>query len=498
MPEYVLEMRNIDKSFPGVHALKGVNFYVKPGEIHALVGENGAGKSTLIKILAGVLQKDDGEIFVNGKQVDISNPQVAQGLGLAFIHQEINLVPYFDAVRNIFLTQEPVRKNKVINWKEMYQKAKSLLKKVGISQDKIMKPVSELSISQQQLIIIAKALLKEPSIIVFDEPTSSLDEEDRENLFETIGDLRKNGVTIIYISHRLEEIFEIADSVTVLKDGEKVCTKNIKELYPKLLVSYMIGKNLKDQFPKENVKIGEVLLEVKNLCKKGVLKDINFSLRKGEVLGVIGAKGSGKTELANILFGVDKKYEGAILLEGDKTSINSPREAIAKGIGLIPENRKEGGLILNMNIKENITLPVLNQFCNYKFINQKGENKLAEKLIKSLSIKATGYKVIVNFLSGGNQQKVVLGKWLGSKAKVLIFDEPTKGIDVYAKSEIYREINKLAQQGTAIIFISPEIPEVLGVSDRIIVFYKGSIAASFNADEADKQKLLYYSMGGRR
>jgi ABC-type sugar transport system ATPase subunit len=493
---YILEMKSISKAFGGVRALDAVDFMVEEGEVHALVGENGAGKSTLIKILAGYYRKDSGDIRLRGKPVEIGRTSDSIGQGIAIVHQEVSLVPYFDVSQNIFLGREPRNKLGLVDRPTMRANAGKLLRDLGLPEELSSVPVQNLPIAQQQLVGIAKALSFEPRIIVLDEPTASLSQREKEDLFRIIQRLKDKRTTIIYVSHRLEEIFEISDTVTVLKDGKCVCTLPISELTPETLVSKMAGKELTEQIPRTHVPSGDDVLCVRNLSKPGVLNNVNISAKKGMVLGITGMVGAGKTELAHVLFGLDSRYSGDILLNGEKVKLNSPQSAIDHGIALVPEDRRTQALVISLTLRENMTLSVIDKYCRIGFIDALRERADVCGFVDNLSIKADGPEQIVNYLSGGNQQKVVLAKWLFSNADILIMDEPTKGIDVQTKAEIYRMTCDLADQGKTVIFISSEIPEILSVSDRILVMYRGAVAAEFAREEATHEKVLFYVMGG--
>lgn len=492
----VLEMRGIKKTYPGVTALDGVDFSVLPGEVHALVGENGAGKSTLMKILAGADTRDSGTVRINGSEVQITSPQEAMRLGISIIYQEFNLVPYMNAAENIFLGREPVGAIPgLIDFRKMYADAERIIKELGVKLD-VRVPVSQLSVAQQQMVEIAKATSRNARIIAMDEPSATLTEHELENLFNLIRRLKSEGVSIIYISHRLEEIFQIADRVTVLRDGRLVATKNVAETDRGDIIRMMVGRELKDKIPKVAVDRGDVVLAVKNLNRAGVLKNINLEVRRREILGLAGLVGAGRTEVARAIFGADPIDSGMIILEGKPVTIRSPRDAIRLGIGLVTEDRKALGLILGMAVRENISLANLGVLARLGFISRKKEREVANRYVEDLMIKTPSIEQAVRNLSGGNQQKVVLAKWLFTQSKVLIFDEPTRGIDVGAKTEIYQLMNKLAENGAAIIMISSELPEILGMSDRILVMHEGEIAGELSREEATQEKIMHLATGG--
>ncbi|RAK07213.1 ribose transport system ATP-binding protein [Halanaerobium saccharolyticum] len=485
----ILKLSSITKKFPGVLALDQVDFDLKKGEVHALVGENGAGKSTLIKIISGVHKRDGGEIEVKGEKVNIKGPRHSRELGISVIYQEFNLVPYLSIAENIFLGREQLKGNTVINKNEMYNKSSEILHDLGINLDPDT-IIADLGVAMQQMVEIAKALSMDSDIIIMDEPTAALGENEIEELFKTIENLKKKGISIIYISHRLKELWEVADRVTVFRDGQYIATHPISETDKDLLINEMVGRELKEQFPPRKIKIDNKILEVKNLATKKLLKNISFSLNKGEILGFAGLVGSGRTELMRCIFGADPKESGKILIDNQEVEIQNPQDAIEKGIGFITEDRKKQGLVLVRSVRENISLTDLSQVMNGIVLQKDKDKKLAEAYIKKLNIKTPGSEQEVKYLSGGNQQKVVLAKWLIRDTKILIFDEPTRGIDVGAKKEVYSLMNQLAENGVGIIMISSELPEILGMSDRIMVMNHGKIAGKLDIDEADQEKIL--------
>ena len=497
MSTHALEMKNISKTYPGVRALDNVSFAVAKGEVHALVGENGAGKSTLMKILAGAQPMDSGEILIGGEQVHITTPQKAMDLGVSIIYQEFNLVPYLNAAENIFLGREPKgRLPGFINFSEMYSEAQRVIDQLGVKLN-VRTPVNRLSVAQQQMVEIAKATSRNASIIAMDEPSATLTEHELLSLFELIRSLKQKGVSIIYISHRLEEVFQIADTVTVLRDGHLVGTKPVAESDRNDLIHMMVGRELKEVIPKEAAEITKPALTVKNLTRKGVIEDINFTVRQGEILGIAGLVGAGRTELARAVFGADPIDEGEIWLNGTQVHIRSPKDAIRLGIGLVTEDRKALGLILGMVVRENISLANLDAITRMGFVNRREEKRVSVQFVEDLMIKTPSVEQQVQNLSGGNQQKVVLAKWLFTQSRVLIFDEPTRGIDVGSKVEIYQLMNKLAASGVAIIMISSELPEILGMSDRILVMHEGHIAGEFSREEATQEKIMQLATGGQ-
>ncbi|MGQ9473291.1 MAG: sugar ABC transporter ATP-binding protein [Candidatus Caldatribacteriaceae bacterium] len=499
MSEYFLEIRNIRKSFPGVQALKGVTFCVRGGEIHGLVGENGAGKSTLMNILGGVLQPDSGEILIDGNKVSIPNPHEAQRLGIAFIHQEPTLFSFLSIARNIFISNLPLNTGGRIDFSTLYKRSSELLARVGLDKDPRVL-VKDLTVAERQMVEIAKALSFESRIFVLDEPTSPLTDKEVENLFRIIRELKNRGETIIYISHRLNEIFEICDSVTVIRDGEVVDTMPVAQTNKLDLVRKMVGRELSTMFPKRNSpRVGKVVLQVEGLTKEPHFRNVSFSLREGEILGVFGLVGAGRSEVARTIVGDYHRDEGKVLLEGKKVYFSHPREAIAHGVGFLTEDRRGEGLAPEMEVYKNISMAIFwNQLRKGLNLDLRREKDISEEYIKELRIVTpTIYQEAKN-LSGGNQQKVVVAKWLCSQPKVLIVDEPTRGIDVGAKSEIYQIVANLAERGMGIIFISSEVEEILGMSDRILVMYEGELIANIPCEEANQEKIMYYATGGEK
>ncbi|UCH63952.1 MAG: sugar ABC transporter ATP-binding protein [Fidelibacterota bacterium] len=491
----VLELHHIRKTFPGVVALDDVRFELRRGEVHILLGENGAGKSTLVKILSGAYQKTAGQIILDRQEIDIKSPRHAQELGIAIIYQEFNLVPQLSAGENIFLGQEQIHASGLINQREIIASAQGILDDLGVEIE-ARKAVSELGVAQQQMVEVAKALSLDARILIMDEPTSALTEQEITELFNTIRRLKQKGVSIIYISHRLEELFEIGDRVTVLRDGKYIDTCNIADVSKSELISMMVNRELKEHFPKLRAARGEEVLRVNGLGINGVLHDIAFSLHRGEVLGIAGLLGSGRTELASSLFGVSRIDSGEIYVKGKRQRIKSPRRAINLGIGLLTEDRKSQGLIMILSTKDNICLPSVERFSRIGFVDTREEIQAATQYVGDLHIKTPSLQQQVMFLSGGNQQKVVISKWLCCQADILIFDEPTRGIDVGSKVEIYHLMNRLTAEGAAIIMISSELPEILGMSDRIMVMNQGRIAGEFSAGEATQEQILHYALEG--
>ena len=491
-----IEMKGINKSFGTNQVLKDAGFLLSDGEVHALMGENGAGKSTLMKILTGVYTKDAGTIIVNGQEVSYKTLQEAEKAGIVFIHQELNVMFDLTVEENLFMGKEIKNKFGICNQKAMRQKAKETLDKLGvnISPSKVM---SDLSVGQQQMIEICKALMVDAKVIIMDEPTAALTQSETKVLFEVIHSLREKGVSIVYISHRMEEIFELCDRITVLRDGSYIGTRNICDINMNDIVKMMIGREIGERYPKRAVKIGKEVLKVSGLTKKGVFEDINFSVKEGEVLGVSGLMGAGRTEIMQAIFGNLPYESGEIEIGGQKVVIKSPQAAIKNGIGFITEDRKTEGLLLEESIQTNVALANLDKISVNNIMLQKSkEDNLALKSIEELHIKCFGPYHECNNLSGGNQQKVVFAKWIYTEPKILILDEPTRGVDIGAKKEIYTIINDLAGKGVAIIMVSSELPEVLGMSDRIMVIREGTLRGILNQEEANQENIMTLATGG--
>ncbi|MCM3790704.1 sugar ABC transporter ATP-binding protein [Domibacillus indicus] len=498
MKDYLLQMKSVSKTFPGVKALDNVMLEVKKGEVHALIGENGAGKSTLIKILAGIYKPDPGAAFYfEGKEAEIQKPIDATLKGISIIYQDLSLFPNLSVAENIYIGRDSDKKPwKKINWSEMEEKAKKALKELGVEID-VHTPVEKLSIAQQQLIEIARALAFDSKLIVMDEPTSSLSSGEVEKLYKVIDDLKNRGISIIFVSHKLKELFTVSDRFTVLRDGKYVGSYDTEELNEDKLIQLMVGRQVLYEKNKEKVKTGKTLLEVKGLSKEGNFKDITFELKEGEVLGITGLVGSGRTELAQAIFGVNRPYKGELKINGETVVVKSSEDAVKKGIAYVPESRKTQGLVLRQSIINNISLPVLKQLRNkFKLIDRKKEVQLANHYVKTLDVRPALPNRAAGDLSGGNQQKVVIGKWLSTKPKILIIDEPTNGIDIGAKSEIHKLMRKLAAEGMGIIVISSELPEVLAVSDRILIMRHGRIAGEVGIEEATQENIMNYALLG--
>lgn len=495
MSEFVLEMRNVVKRFPGVLALDNVQFTLRPGEVHCLVGENGAGKSTLMKILSGAQPMDSGEILLSAERVEIHSPHHAQQLGISMIYQEFNLSPYLSVAENIFLGREPrIGKTPFINWRKMYDDARDVLARIRVDLD-VRKPVNECSVAQQQMVEIAKAISFNSRIIVMDEPSATLTDHELRALFDLIRTLRRQNIGLIYISHRLEEIFEIGDRLTVMRDGQYIGTHDVCDLKRDDIIHMMVGRELKDEFPKEIIPHGGERLRVEGLARHGAFRDVSFALHAGEIVGLTGLVGAGRTEVARAIFGADAISAGTITLDGKPVSVTSPQDAIRQGIGLLTEDRKGQGLVLGMTIRENTTLANLKSLVRVLFVDRRREREVTQRYVKELQIKTPSIEQTAQNLSGGNQQKVVLAKWLFTESKILIFDEPTRGIDVGAKVEIYKLMNDLARRGACILMISSELPEVLGMCDRILVMHEGRLAGELSRAEATQERVMQLATG---
>jgi ABC-type sugar transport system ATPase subunit len=491
----LLSMRGIQKSFPGVHALKGVDLDLYRGEVLALVGENGAGKSTLIKVLSGAHLPDEGTLLIGGEEVSIAEPADAQRAGIAVMYQELNLVPALTAAENLFLGREKSRLG-FLRHAEERKVARELFARVGVSLDPQI-PCRELSVAQQQVVEIAKALSLDARIIVMDEPSSTLSLQEVERLFAIVRDLKSHGIGIVFVSHRLDEIFAIADRVMVLRDGEHVATLPVKEATRDKLIELMVGRRLESEFPPRRAEIGPEKLTVRGLRRGTRVRDVSFSVKRGEILALTGLVGAGRTEVARLIFGADRRDAGAIELDGKAMRIRSPREALAAGICLLTEDRKAQGLLLGRSVRENFGLPNLDRFSRLGLLSRRRERDAFLRYVESLHIRVPHPEQVARNLSGGNQQKVVLAKWLERNCEVVIFDEPTRGIDVGAKYEIYLLMNELAANGKSILMISSELPEVLGMSDRILVMHEGRVSGEIqDPGSATQEQILRLAMGG--
>ncbi|MBO6128768.1 MAG: sugar ABC transporter ATP-binding protein [Pseudobutyrivibrio sp.] len=491
----ILELKDITKEYPGVLALDKMNLTVFPGEIHALMGENGAGKSTLIKIVSGAIKPNGGIIRFQGEDYQSMTPALSKRLGIGVVYQEFNLVPELSVAENIFLGQK-LSSGININRKLMNKKAKDLMDSFGINID-VTKEVKNLTVAYQQLVEITKTISSDVKVLIMDEPSAPLTNREIEAMFGIVQKLKKQGVAIIYISHRMEEIFKLADRVTVMRDGKYIATKSINEIDQQGLIKLMVGRSLDEQFPEVEKNIGDIALDVQGLSTAEMLKNISFCVRKGEILGIAGLVGAGRTETARAIYGADVKLSGIIKVEGKEVNIRSTRDAINCGIALIPEDRKKHGALLQMSIRENISFITLKEISKFGIVDLKKDKELSEKYITQLSIKTPSMEQLTKNLSGGNQQKVVLAKALASKSNIVIFDEPTRGIDVGAKKEIYVLMNELAKNGMAIIMISSEMPELLGMSDRILVMHEGELMGELSKEEATQEKILTLASGIR-
>ena len=489
MNETIVSMRGICKTFPGVKALDNVHFDLRSGEVMALLGENGAGKSTLMKILSGVYTRDSGTVEIFGREYGDLTPRQAQSLGVAIIHQELNMCPHLSVTDNMFLGRERSR-GMIVDRRGMEAEAKRILDDLCIDISP-SETVGNLPVSKQQMVEIAKALSINAKVLIMDEPTSALTAKEIDELFRIIRRLKESGCGIVYISHRLEELQHIVDRVTIMRDGQYITSMNFADTTMPEIITNMVGREIKEQFPRVSCEKGEKIFEVKNLNAGRMVRDINFSLYAGEIVGFAGLMGAGRTETTRAIFGADPKTSGEIYLDGKKITIHSPSDAIKAGLVLAPEDRKKDGLCTKLPIRENIALPNLDLLCNaFGVINPKKENEMCDKVVRDLRIKTPNVEIDAAGLSGGNQQKVVVGKWLARNSKVVIFDEPTRGIDVAAKVEIYNLMNQLKQQGIAVMFVSSEMPEVMGIADRIIVMCDGRITGEVMARETTQEEIL--------
>ncbi|HET7717671.1 MAG TPA: sugar ABC transporter ATP-binding protein [Bauldia sp.] len=491
----LLDLADIAKNFPGVRALDGVSFDLRPGEVHALLGENGAGKSTLVKIMSGVYRPDRGTIRIDGREVTIADPTEAQALGIVPVHQELHLEPYLTVAENIFLGRQPKGRFGLIDHARMRREAKAIIDGLGVALDPSAR-VQSLSVAQRQIIAIARAASTTARIVIFDEPTSSLTERETGLLFELIERLKAKGLGIIYISHRIDEIFRLCDRVTVFRDGHLVGSKPVAETSLRELIAMMVGRDISDLFRKEAAEIGDVVLAVKGLGKRGVLRDISLSVRRGEIVGIAGLVGAGRTELARAIFGDLSCDTGEIRIGGEILPPgHSPSRAIAAGIGLVPEDRKEQGLVTGLPVRQNISMAMLKALSRLGIISFRRERQLAEKYVARLAIKTPSVDQKATFLSGGNQQRVVIAKWLATNPKLLIVDEPTRGVDVGAKAEIHTLLCDLAKQGMAIIMISSDLPEILAMSDRVAVMHQGRIVAELPGHGLTQEAVMHHATG---
>ena len=491
---YILNMSDITKRFPGVLALDHVSLRVKKGEVHALLGENGAGKSTLMKILAGAYVKDEGEIEVFSRKSELGNPKAAENLGISIIYQELNLIPTLTVAENIFMGRYKMRGSIQVNWKQVYAAAEELLKELDVDV-RATDYIRDLGIAQQQMVEVAKALSMNAKIIIMDEPSAPLTERETRNLFRIVKQLKESGVSIIYISHRLEEVLEICDRATIMRDGTTIKEVEIADVTMDEIIRLMVGRELKDKYPRIEKQIGKELFRVENLCAGSKVQNISFSVKEGEVLCVGGLVGAGRTEMVRAVFGLDARTDGKVYIDGQECTIKNPKDAIRAGIGFVTEDRKGEGLILKLGVGENITLAALDGFRSGIHLNLGKEKDTVKDYVGRLNIKTPSIFQRVENLSGGNQQKVVLAKWLLSKCKVLILDEPTRGIDVGAKIEVYNLINELAKEGKAILVITSEIPELLGICDRVVVMARGRVSGTLTREEANQEAVMTLAVG---
>ena len=489
MSENILELKNISKSFSGVEVLHNVSFELRPGEVHALLGENGAGKSTLVKIITGVHHPDKGEILLHGEPMHFSDARESRQAGIAAIYQELSLFPDLDVAENIFAGRQPVTIGGRVDWRKLYAEAGKLLESLGVKLD-LKQKARTLSIAQQQMVEIARAFSINAQILIMDEPTSSLTLHEVDDLFRLVRRLRAEGTAIIFISHRLEELFSLADRVTVLRDGSYVDTRSMKDVTRDDLIRMMVGRTITNLFPKQDVQAGDVVLKVENLSRAGSFHDVSFELRRGEILGLAGLVGAGRTNVARAIFGVEPATGGSIQIEGREVVITSPQQAIGLGLAYVPEDRQLHGLIPAMSLTPNISLPMLDHYAQLGWLRDKSERKSAYDAALQMEVRANNIWQLARELSGGNQQKVVLAKWLSTNPRILILDEPTRGIDVGTKAAVHGLMSKLASEGMAILMISSELPEILGMSDRVIVMREGHVTGHFSRAEATQEMII--------
>lgn len=498
-----LIMRGIGKSFAGVHALKEVDFEVRSGEIHALLGANGAGKSTLMKILSGAYTSDSGSIEIDGKTIQVRTPGDAKASGIHCVYQEVDtaLVPHLTVTENIMLDRisSPGSRH-FLGWKAFHQEAEAVLRRLD-SPIPVRKRVSELTLAEKQLVLVARLLTEQAKFVIFDEPTAPLSLEEAERLFRVMRQLRDDGIGCIFITHRLPEVFEMCDRITVMRDGERVLTEDKQETDMDGVIQAMLGRSFEQEFPKAEAEIGSVVLEVKGLTASRMtasrtVQDVSFSVKKGEIVAIVGLVGAGKTELSRLLFGADAVDSGEVRVNGTRMNLSQPATAINGGIALVPEERRSQGILVSESVQRNLSLPILKLLSRFGFLSGSGEQGNASSVISRLGIKTPSPAQKTMYLSGGNQQKVAIGKWLNAGVDVFLFDEPTKGVDIGAKSDIFRIIGELAQQGRGIVYLTCEFSEALGIADRILVMYDGRIAASFGRGETTQEQLLYYASGG--
>ncbi|MEV9640760.1 sugar ABC transporter ATP-binding protein [Mammaliicoccus sciuri] len=492
----MIAMSGISKSFNGNKVLEDVQFEVKKGEIHALMGENGAGKSTMMKILTGIYSRDAGEVWVKGEKVEFKNAKEAEEAGIAVIHQELNILPDLTVAENFYLGNEQTfGKSGILKTKEMNRQAEEILSKLGLDID-ARTVTRELSVGKQQIIEIAKAVSSNAEVIIMDEPTAALTDREIETLFETVRSLQAQGVSFVYISHRMEEIFAMCDRITILRDGQYVGVRKIKETTFEEIVQMMVGRELGERFPKRSHDIGDVKMKVEGLTHDGFFEDVSFEVRKGEILGIAGLMGAGRTEVIQSIFGYRKLTSGQIFIDGKPVTISNPLQAKKLGIGYVTEDRKSEGLILDFSVRDNMSLTNFDRISQSAIIRKGKENALYDMMSKRLRVRTSGPEQAVKSLSGGNQQKVVIAKWLGIEPDILFLDEPTRGVDVGAKKEIYSIINELAERGVAIVMISSELPEVIGMADRVLVMHEGQLMADIPKVDMTQERIMHFATGG--
>lgn len=491
----IVELTGAAKQFGAVQALRNAELVLYPGEVHALLGENGAGKSTLVKILGGIHRPDAGVLKVAGEVVELHNPAQSQHLGIAVIHQEPTLFPDLNVAENVFMGRHPRDRFGRVDWKRMYQEVERLIARLDVPLS-VYTPVQGLSVADQQMVEIANALSLNARVLVMDEPTAALSAHEVEKLFVITKQLREQGVAIVLVTHRLEEVFALADRVTIMRDGAHVITAPTSQFTSEDIIRYMVGRELTALFPKSEAEIGDVLLDVQHLTREGVFKDISFQLRRGEILGFSGLVGAGRTEVARVLFGIDRGDAGEIRINKERVHISSPKVAMRYGLAYVPEDRRQQGLVMDFSIAANMTLPIVQQLSRFGVVvDRQREREIATDYSQQLRVRSAGIDQLVKALSGGNQQKVVLAKWLITNPKILILDEPTRGVDVGAKAEVHRIVSDLAAKGLAIILISSELPEVLGMSDRVLVMHEGHLTGEFSRAEANQEKVMFAATG---
>ncbi|WP_134702634.1 sugar ABC transporter ATP-binding protein [Ammoniphilus sp. YIM 78166] len=493
-----LEMKQIQKSFSGVPALRGVDFELRAGEIHALLGANGAGKSTLMKILTGAYTSDEGDILVDGSKVEIATPADAKKYGIQCVYQEVDvaLVPYLSVAENIMLDRQVNRKGSFFKWSSLYRDAEGILARLGFKIP-VRKKAEELTLSEKQIVLIARAIAQDVKYVIFDEPTAPLSVKEADQLFALMQQLKKQQVGMIFISHRLPEIFQVCDRITVMRDGQHVLTKAKGDTSINQVIADMLGRSFSEEFPKKHVPVGDTLFEVRGIKSGKKVRGVDLHIREGEIVAVAGLVGAGKTELARVLFGADPRDEGEMILRGKSLSIHQPTDAVREGVVLVPEERRKEGILVEESVRNNLTLASLRQFTSFGFVRQSSEAAKSGLLVDRLGIKTPSIHQLVGNLSGGNQQKVVIGKWLDTDAQVFMFDEPTKGVDIGAKTDIFKLIGELAEQRKGILYLSSELQEILGIADRILVMCDGQIVKELTREKATQENIMYYASGGK-